>query len=165
MSSHEILWTPWRAKWVGDMSTSDKSCPFCRPASEEPSIANLIVHRTASGLVVMNLYPYSGGHLMVVPVRHVPRLRDLDASERADLLELLVRAQDVLERTHHPQGFNIGINEGKIAGAGIAEHMHWHIVPRWEGDASFLTTVAGTRIVPEDIASCWTRVREAFESV
>ena len=76
-----------------------------------------------------------------------------------------MRAQDVLERTHHPQGFNIGINEGKIAGAGIAEHMHWHIVPRWEGDASFLTTVAGTRIVPEDIASCWTRVREAFESV
>lgn len=163
MASHEILWTPWRARWVGEMSATETSCPFCRPRDETPSLANLIVHRGSAGTVVMNLYPYSSGHIMVVPVRHVPRLRDLEPGERSELLELLVLAQDVLDGTHHPQGFNVGINEGKVAGAGIAGHLHWHVVPRWEGDASFMTTVGGTRIAPEDIPTSWARLREAFE--
>ncbi len=163
MPSHETLWTPWRSRWVTEIGRPDGNCPFCVPDSATPSVENLVVHRGSSCLAMLNLYPYNGGHLLVVPNRHVPRLRDLDSSERAELQELLVRSQDVLDRTHRPHGFNIGLNEGRIAGAGIAEHLHWHIVPRWDGDASFMTTVAGTRIIPDDMAACWTRVRKGFE--
>lgn len=162
MASHETLWTPWRAKWVTGIGNTDKSCPFCVPDHEIPSEANLVVHRGLSCLAMMNLYPYNGGHLLVAPKRHVPRLRDLEPFERAELQELLVRCQDVLEGTHHPRGFNIGLNEGRIAGAGIADHLHWHVVPRWDGDSSFMTTIAGTRIVPEDMSTCWSRISNAF---
>lgn len=165
MSTHETLWTPWRAKWVGKIAAGDDSCPFCRSDDEEFSVANLLVHRDAAGLVMLNLYPYNGGHLLVTPRRHVARLRDLDGTERAALLELTVRAQDVLDRTHRPAGYNIGLNEGRVAGAGIAGHLHWHVVPRWDGDASFMTTIGGTRIAPEDLASCWERLREAFGAI
>lgn len=163
MSSHETLWTPWRSRWVAEIGQPDGACPFCVPDSESPSEANLIVHRGRSCLAMMNLYPYNGGHLLVVPKRHVPRLRDLEQTERAELQELLVRCQDVLETTHRPHGFNIGLNEGRIAGAGIADHLHWHIVPRWNGDASFMTTIAGTRIVPDDMSTCWSRIHQAFQ--
>lgn len=165
MPSHETLWTPWRARWVGEASKGQTKCPFCIAEDEEPSVENLVVHRNATGLAMMNLYPYNGGHVLVVPRRHVPRLRDLRPSEHSDLVQLIVLAQDVLDRTHRPNGFNVGINEGRTAGAGIPEHLHWHVVPRWDSDASFMTTVAGTRIVPEDMASCWSRVREGFKAL
>lgn len=164
-SGHELLWAPWRAKWVGSLAGARRAeCPFCLEPDEQPSTANLLVHRGASGFVMLNLYPYNGGHLLVVPYRHVARLRDLEPAERSELLELVVRAQDALEGTHHPHGFNVGLNEGRAGGAGIASHLHWHVVPRWEGDASFMTSIGGLRVVPEDLPSCWERLRKVFQA-
>jgi len=144
---------------AGDRSTA---CPFCIEPDAAPAVDNLVVHNGRSAFVMLNLYPYNGGHLLVVPRRHVARLRDLDAAEVAELLDLVARCQDALDRTHHPHGFNIGLNEGKAGGAGIAAHLHWHVVPRWDGDASFMTSIGGLRVVPEDIPTSWTRLHAAF---
>lgn len=162
-TGHEMLWAPWRARWVSGLTApQEEACPFCIDPSEEPAVSNLVVHRASRSLVVMNLFPYNGGHLLVTPLRHVRTLAELDVAERAEQMELIVRCQEVLQATHHPHGFNVGLNEGKAAGAGLEAHLHWHVVPRWTGDASFMTTIGGLRVVPEDIPRCWERVRAAF---
>lgn len=146
----ERLWTPHRMAYVkGDRPPQDagEGCPFCR-APERADADSLIVHRGRSCFVVLNLFPYNPGHLLVCPYRHVPLYLDLAADELDEFTELTRTALAVLTAASAPMGFNIGMNQGPVAGAGVAAHLHQHIVPRWDGDANFLPIIAQTKALP-----------------
>jgi len=120
----------------------------------------LIVRRSTSVYLVLNKYPYNAGHLLVVPYREVARLSDLDGEERVDFLDVIIFAQDLLERTLHPDGFNVGMNLGMDAGAGIPRHLHCHVVPRWKADVNFMPVIAKTRVLPEALDVMWEKLSE-----
>lgn len=129
-------------------------CVFCQAQQVDPQAdqaQSLIVFRGTTCFVILNLYPYNNGHLMVVPLRHVGRLADLSAEEMAELMLLTRAAEMALEERYHPHGFNMGLNLGKPAGAGVLDHLHMHVVPRWNGDTNFMTVVGETRVLPEDL--------------
>lgn len=147
------LWTPHRMAYIGgenkpDDDAAGDGCPFCRAPSRSDEDA-LIVARGAVAYVVLNLYPYNGGHVLVVPYRHVADYTDLTGAEVAEVADLTRTAMRVLRAVSAPHGFNIGMNQGGVAGAGIAAHLHQHVVPRWPGDANFLPVVGRTRALPE----------------
>jgi ATP adenylyltransferase len=152
------LWTPWRLAYVTAASTGDPGCVFCdvvaRGADE-----SLIVHQGSSCFVVLNLYPYNNGHLMVVPHRHVGRLALLTPAELDELMRLTRASEMALQELYQPHGFNMGLNLGKPAGAGVLDHLHMHVVPRWNGDTNFMTVVGETRVLPEDLAHTAERLR------
>lgn len=158
----ENLWTPWRMRYVTD---ADKpgTCVFCNAVSEKDDEKNLVVHRGKEAYVILNRYPYTSGHLMIVPNLHVPSIEDLAPEVRAEMIELVTQALAALRTVYKPQGFNVGINMGEAAGAGIAEHAHIHIVPRWVGDTSFISTVGETRVIPEELGVTWKRIRDAWK--
>ena len=159
------LWAPHRMEYLrGDnrpLATNDVPCPFCRI----PSLADdegHIVHRGESAYVVMNLYPYNAGHLLVCAYRHVADLTDLTDTERNEISSLTAHAMKVLRIVSHPAGFNIGMNQGEAAGAGVADHIHQHLVPRWGGDSNFMPIIGGVKVLPQllsqtrsDIAAAW----------
>jgi ATP adenylyltransferase len=148
----ERLWTPHRVQYIkgeGKPSTSDAvDCPFCR-IPDMDDVEGLIVHRGAHAYVVLNLYPYNAGHLLVCPYRHVADYTDLTADETAEVAALTQTAMRVLRAVTKPHGFNLGMNQGAVAGAGIAAHLHQHVVPRWGGDANFLPVIAQTKTMPQ----------------
>lgn len=144
------LWTPWRLAYVTSASKSDPGCVFCAAAAPGGD-ATLIVHRGVSCFVILNLYPYNNGHVMVVPQRHVGRLADLTTAELEELMRLTRAVEMALEERYRPHGFNMGLNLGKSAGAGVLDHLHMHIVPRWNGDTNFMTVVGETRVLPETL--------------
>ena len=137
-------------------------CVFCGALQQEDGPENLIVTRGERAFVILNAYPYTSGHLMVLPYQHAPDLALLDAETRAEMIELVTKASTVLRDLYSPEGFNIGINMGEAAGAGIEEHIHIHIVPRWQGDTNFMGTTAETRVVPETPEQTWERLYPAF---
>ena len=144
----ERLWTPWRMQYI----TSDKTgrgCVFCDLPAENNDRDNLIVVRSDHSFIILNAYPYTSGHLVVVPFRHVPSLEELDEHTLLDLSLLTNRATAALRRVMKPAGFNLGANIGKAAGAGIADHFHLHVVPRWVGDSNFMPAIADTRLLPQ----------------
>jgi len=140
-------------------------CFFCESITQPEGVENLVVVRGKQVFAVLNLFPYTSGHLMVVPFNHVATLDKLDPEIRAELMEFTNQATCVLESVYHPDGFNLGINIGKSAGAGIVDHIHLHIVPRWEGDTNFMSSLAETRVLPESIEDTYHRVREAWENL
>ncbi len=146
------LWTPHRMIYIGgEAKPTDATagqCPFCR-AQKAADADGLVVHRGDSVFVVMNLFPYNPGHVLVLPYRHVPDYTDLTEAERHEFGETTRRAIEVLRAVSHPAGFNVGMNQGDVAGAGIAAHLHQHVVPRWLGDANFLPVVGQTKAVPQ----------------
>lgn len=146
----ERLWTPWRLAYVTSASKSDPECVFCAAAAPGGG-DTLIVHRGVTCFVILNLYPYNNGHVMVVPRRHIGRLADLTAAELDELMRLTRATEMALEERYHPHGFNMGLNLGKSAGAGVLDHLHMHIVPRWNGDTNFMTVVGETRVLPETL--------------
>jgi len=149
------LWAPWRMDYI--LGPKKDGCVFCDAWKSNATDAedNLIIGTDDSCFVIMNRYPYSHGHIMVVPARHVSNLDDLTSQERICLFNLLVKAQSVLTKTLAPQGLNIGMNIGKAAGAGIADHLHIHIVPRWDGDTNFMPLIADVRVMPQHLhATC-----------
>ena len=161
----ERLWSPWRSHYIssGDSGSSPDSCVFCDiqadPAKDE---SNFVVHRAARNFIVLNLYPYVSGHLLVVPYAHVA---DLDAAAKDttdELMDLAKRCQAVLREAYRPAGFNLGMNLGNAAGAGIADHFHLHIMPRWIGDANFMTTIGNTRVIPEELSTTYQKLRNRF---
>jgi ATP adenylyltransferase len=143
----ERLWAPWRMEYIGGADLP--GCIFCDKPAAGDDESNLIVHRGEAAYVLMNLYPYSNGHLMVAPYRHVAAPGDLDEGERAEMWALLDRAIGVLSEVMAPHGFNAGINIGRVAGAGVEDHIHLHVVPRWNGDTNFMPVVGQTRVLPE----------------
>ena len=156
----ERIWSPWRHAYVtrGDEAGQ---CVFCAaPASGDGRA--LIVHDGVLAYVILNLYPYNAGHLMVVPHRHVPSLVGLTGDELSEIATLTQRAEAALTEAYTPQGLNVGINLGKAAGAGVEEHVHVHIVPRWNGDTNFMTTVGNMRVLPEDLGATAGRLRPIF---
>jgi ATP adenylyltransferase len=156
----ERLWAPWRLEYVTGGGDAD-GCIFCAKAEAE-DVEELVVHRGERAFVVMNLYPYSNGHLMVAPYRHVARPGDLDAGERAEVWALLDRAIGVLTAVMAPHGFNAGLNLGRVAGAGVEDHLHMHVVPRWNGDTNFMPVLADVKVMPEHLQRTAARVRAAW---
>jgi ATP adenylyltransferase len=158
----ERLWAPWRNVYV---TSADKTpgCILCHARDGRDGADRLIVHRAAHSFVLMNLYPYNGGHTMIAPARHVGSLAEASEEELAEMMSLARRLEGVLREVYHPDGLNLGMNLGRSAGAGVADHIHLHVVPRWTGDTSFMTVAAGTRVIPEDPGEACARLRAHFE--
>ncbi len=157
----EHLWAPWRLKYVTGASGTSEDCVFC--ASTDPSRDDLVLIRSAACYAILNLYPYNNGHLMIVPNRHVASLSATTAGEQTDLMRLTRHAEMALTEAYSPQGINIGINLGRPAGAGVLDHLHVHLVPRWNGDTNFMTAIGNTRVLPEDLQSTMAKLRPIFE--
>ncbi|HYI54106.1 MAG TPA: HIT domain-containing protein [Microlunatus sp.] len=159
------LWTPHRMVYIGGenkpATSTARDCPFC-VAPDRDDRASLIVHRGRQAYVILNLYPYSPGHLLVCPYRHVADLTELSDEELAEIGALSQRAMRVTRGVSGPDGFNLGINQGAVAGAGIAAHLHQHVVPRWSGDANFLPVVAQTKAVPQLLDQAWELLSRAW---
>ena len=159
---HERLWTPWRMRYIGGQA-KEEGCIFCNRLHGSDDVESLILHRGAHCFVIMNLFPYNTGHVMIVPNLHADDPSQLDAGtlhEMADLLPIVTRA---LKRNLNCQGFNVGLNIGSVAGAGIAEHLHEHVVPRWLGDANFMPILASTMVIPEVIPSTYAKARAELQ--
>ncbi len=152
------LWAPWRMAYVaGGGATA--GCIFCNALAEPDDRRALVLTRGPHAFVILNAYPYASGHLMVVVNRHVASLADADSTELADALRLVVVATRALADEYRAQGFNIGINQGRVAGAGIEDHLHVHVVPRWQGDANFMPVLGEARVLPEALETTWNRLR------
>ena len=143
-------------------STREDGCIFCNAQEKEDSAENLIAFRGERSYVILNRYPYTSGHLMVVPFDHKANFEELDAQTRAEMMELTTQCMTVLRKLYSPQAFNIGANIGEAAGAGVKEHVHLHIVPRWAGDTNFMSAVGETRVLPELLESTYERVKKGF---
>jgi ATP adenylyltransferase len=144
------LWSPWRFRYVTKASPQD-ACFFCVNSQAARDDENLIVYRGQRNFVLLNIFPYTSGHLMIAPYAHVASLMDIDAETANELMSLTRHAERNLRAVYRPQGLNVGMNLGECAGAGVAGHIHMHVLPRWVGDSSFMTTVSETRVVPEDL--------------
>lgn len=154
------LWTPWRLTYVTEASTPAAGCIFCDARDQEGE--SLVVWRGVMAFVILNKFPYNNGHLMVVPLRHVARLADLSPGELGEVGRLAQAAERVLTSIYAPHGFNMGLNLGRAAGAGVLDHLHLHVVPRWNGDTNFMGVVGETRVLPEELSATAARVRDAF---
>ena len=162
----DIMWAPWRMAYVGkehDEGFEGPRCVFCRLPEQHADDETYILHRGEHAFVVMNLYPYNNGHLMVVPYAHTDNLVALSAETLAEMTAQLQRAQAILADAMRPQGFNMGINQGSASGAGIAEHLHWHLVPRWVGDTNFMPVLGDTRVMPQHLDETYQLLRPRFD--
>jgi ATP adenylyltransferase len=157
------LWAPWRLEYVA--SDRGSGCIFCAAAKGVPEHAKWVVDRGERCLVILNTFPYASGHLMVAPLRHVGELEELDDVEAAELLALARRAIAALRTAMSPHGFNVGLNLGEVAGAGIADHLHLHVVPRWQGDNNFMPVLGDTRVMPQALEATKSALVEALASV
>jgi len=158
----DYLWSPWRYQYV-QKQTPRERCIFCHHIASDDDAQNFVVYRGKRNLVMLNLYPYTTGHMMVVPYEHVATL---DAASIETLEELILLAKDAqhhLAQIYKPQGFNLGMNLGESAGAGIADHIHMHVLPRWHGDTSFITSISETRVLPEELPVTWKKLRAVFK--
>jgi ATP adenylyltransferase len=159
------LWAPWRMEFI--KSPKRPGCIFCEfpAAAEGDDRANLVVHRSAHAFTCLNRYPYNSGHVMVIPRAHVAELSALPPEEWTDLQDELRRAVDVVRGTYRPEGMNVGMNLGRAGGAGILDHLHWHVVPRWVGDNNFMPVFADQRVVVEALDAAWERLHPAFAAL
>jgi ATP adenylyltransferase len=161
----DYLWSPWREREVSSATPSEtKACLFCAKAASTEDRENLIVLRAEHNFILLNLYPYTSGHVMIAPYTHGASLQDASPAALEEMMRLARRTDTVLRQLYKPDGMNLGMNLGACAGAGVAGHIHMHVLPRWCGDASFMTTVGETRVLPEELAVTWERVREALKS-
>lgn len=161
----EIMWAPWRMSYVAaehDEAFEGPSCVFCRLPGLDNDAETYILHRGELSFVIMNLYPYNNGHLMVIPYAHVDALGDLDDATTTEMMRLVRLCQRVLTDAMHPQGFNIGVNQGRAAGAGIADHIHMHVVPRWVGDTNFMPVLGDVRVMPQHLDDTYSMLRGGF---
>jgi len=158
------LWSPWRLEYIAAATESDNpSCVFCAiQADTENDAKNFVLHRAHFNFVVLNTYPYTSGHLLIVPYQHVSELSAAAKETTDELMDLTKRAEQAIREAYRPDGINLGMNLGKAAGAGIAGHIHVHILPRWNGDTNFMTTVANTRVLPEDLTTTFNKLRAYF---
>ncbi|MBX3048750.1 MAG: HIT domain-containing protein [Anaerolineales bacterium] len=156
------LFSPWRKPYIEREKTQEQACVFCLALQQTDGPDNLIVHRGQHAFVMLNRFPYTSGHLMTLPNTHLADLEELTPAARAELFELANTAIGVLRGVYAPGGFNLGANLGAAAGAGIAEHLHLHVLPRWNGDTNFISTLGQTRVLPEELEDTWRRVSAAW---
>lgn len=157
------MWTPWRMAYI--RREKRPGCIFCDMLEAADDRTHLILHRGELAFLVLNKYPYNNGHLMAVPYRHVDALEFLSGEETADMMAMAALGIRALRRSANPHGFNIGINMGKVAGAGVLDHIHTHIVPRWEGDANFMPVLADVRLIPQNLDETYEELRAAIEAI
>jgi ATP adenylyltransferase len=158
------LWAPWRMVYI-DQNSTETGCIFCDKFQAEDRRQSLVLALTPHSMVMLNKYPYNNGHLLLAPKRHEKNLSDLSPEEYGDLSEALRRSVDIIRRILNPGGINLGMNLGKCAGAGIEDHLHWHVVPRWEGDTNFMPVVGETRVMPQHLLDSYDRLQSHFESL
>ena len=156
------LWAPWRSSFV--LSKKERGCIFCKRLKQKEDRKNLIIHRGEKCFIIMNRFPYNAGHLMVAPIRHIGQLEKLTQTEMLELMELQQLCVKLLKKELKPQGFNTGMNLGKIAGAGIADHIHIHVVPRWEGDTNFMPILGKTKIVSIGLEEMYQKLRSGMRN-
>jgi ATP adenylyltransferase len=156
------LWTPWRFNYINSIGKTDDGCVFCRVLCEDRDEDNFPVARGKNLFIILNLFPYTSGHLLIVANRHIPFLSDATCGELHEFLELAQQCERALKAEYQPEGFNLGFNLGRSAGAGVADHLHMHVLPRWSGDSNFVSVVAETRVLPEDLAQTYRRLRPHF---
>jgi ATP adenylyltransferase len=163
VANHRI-WAPWRLAYVKDASKDkEEECIFCAKPGEEDDEANLIVHRGERCFVILNKFPYTNGHLMVAPFEHIATLQELEAETVAEIMDLAQTAMNRLEDIYSPHGYNVGFNQGRVAGAGGEHHIHMHVVPRWGGDTNFMPVLADTRVMPQTLEQSYEALRGAFD--
>jgi ATP adenylyltransferase len=160
----KVIWAPWRMVYIKNARKST-GCIFCNKLRQRQDAANLILFRGTHGFVMMNLYPYNSGHLMVAPHAHVRSLEDLSAESTLDLIRLTNLSLRVLRSEVKPEGFNVGANLGRVSGAGIEAHVHLHIVPRWNGDTNFMPVFSQTKVIPEHLRATYRKLRARFQSI
>ncbi len=156
------LWSPWRFDYIRGLRAPDNGCVFCRILSEDRDEENLVLYRGKHSFALLNLFPYCVGHVLIVLNRHVAFLRDAQPGELAELMVLAQRVEEALESEYQPEGFNVGFNLGKAAGAGVAYHLHQHLLPRWTGDSNFISVVSETRVLPEELPKTYRRLVAHF---
>jgi ATP adenylyltransferase len=156
------LWAPWRMTYIRQIK--EQGCFLCRMFGESEDRKNLLLLRGRTCAVVMNRYPYNNGHLMVCPYRHVDDLAKLTGEERAETMDLVIRSVDVLRTAMNPDGFNVGINLGRTAGAGLDEHVHTHVVPRWNGDTNYMPVLADVKVIPQSLEDLWDQLHPRLSS-
>lgn len=157
------LWCPWRIDYI--LGPKPDACVFCLPDHRDEDVERLVLHRGRAMFVIMNKYPYANGHLMVTPYRHVMNICDLTPEESTEGMRLLQDCTAILQKSFSPQGINIGLNIGEAAGAGIREHLHFHVVPRWNGDSSFMAILDEVRVMPEHLHSTYASLRPHFDAL
>jgi ATP adenylyltransferase len=157
------IWAPWRVKYITKILKEQKGCVFCRILKQKKDKANLVLTRYKTCYAVMNIYPYNNGHFLIVPNRHVDDLSKLNREERLELLDLLDDVKAILKKVITPGGYNIGINVGRVAGAGFPGHLHIHLVPRWNGDVNFMPVTADTKVISQSLNALYDRLLDAYK--
>ncbi len=157
------LHAPWRMEYIENAGAPSPGCIFCSMPRDNKDRDNLIIHRSQYNFVILNAFPYNNGHLMVIPYQHTANLADLSAVSMMEMMQLTDIATRAMTLCMHPDGFNIGMNLGRAAGAGIAEHLHMHVVPRWNGDTNFMPVLGNTRVIPESLDKSWQKLNVAFK--
>jgi ATP adenylyltransferase len=160
----EILWAPWRMKYIKETVEKEEEgksdeCILCKVVKESDDEKNLILYRSLRVYIILNKYPYNTGHLMIVPYRHVPSIEDLDPCELLELSLTIKHSVEALREAFSPDGFNVGVNIGRAAGAGIYEHVHVHIVPRWVGDSNFMPVIGGVKVIPQSLDETYYQIK------
>ena len=158
----DYLWTPWRFTYITQADQAS-GCVFCEKQAATDDERNYIVYRGRKNYILLNVYPYTVGHLMIVPYRHIATLEESGRDEMLEMMELTCRAEAALRKTYRPHGMNLGMNIGKSAGAGVAGHIHMHVLPRWDADANFMSVIGETRVLPEELPVTWAKLRKEFE--
>ena len=157
------LWAPWRMTYIKGIGTDTGECIFCAKPKEERDRENLVLTRGKTAYVILNLYPYNNGHMMVVPYVHTSELEGLSGETVGEMWELCRRSVAVLTKAFHPEGFNIGLNVGRAAGAGIDQHLHLHIVPRWNGDTNFMPVVGATKVISQSLEETYDTLQPLYQ--
>jgi ATP adenylyltransferase len=161
--ANQRIWAPWRLPYVKDASKdAEEGCIFCAKPGEDDDDANLIVHRGERCFVILNLFPYTNGHLMIAPFDHVATLQEIDGPTSAEVMALAQRSMRALDEAYQPQGYNVGVNQGRVAGAGFDSHIHLHVVPRWAGDTNYMPVLADTRVMPESLKDSYEALKGVF---
>jgi ATP adenylyltransferase len=158
----DYLWTPWRYRYMAEAAGKQAGCIFCSALEKKDDAETLIVFRGTKNFIIVNRYPYTSGHVMIVPYAHVADLKSCDPETLAEMMRLAQRVEAVLTAAYQPDGFNLGMNLGRAAGAGVTGHVHLHALPRWMGDANFMTVVGETRVEPEDLRTTYEKLRKAL---
>ncbi|MHB8734951.1 MAG: HIT family protein [Terriglobales bacterium] len=162
----DYLFSPWRYRYISGQHAATKEpggCVLCAKLVEHDDVNNLILFRGQENAVILNLFPYTSGHLMILPLAHVARLAECSMAARTEMMELATRAEDALQQEYRPDGINLGMNLGSAAGAGIAGHLHLHVLPRWIADANFMTVIGETRVLPEVLSRSYERLQPYFQ--